>query len=180
VHTYLARIYARSGNWERAIGHLKEKLRLYGVKPERAREDVVAEMAIVWSQIGRYEMEMGRVGAAADAFLRARALDRQVENLHGEVVNTINLGSALLAVEAGAARVGPRADLKGMIERALSAHRETLRAWRERGKGYAHAETIPALKGSLMKLEVWRNGSRQQSEVRSDKRRRPRRETVKR
>jgi Tol biopolymer transport system component/tetratricopeptide (TPR) repeat protein len=154
LHTYLARIYAESGNYARAVGHLEKKLALYDASPKKHAQ-VAIEMAVIHSQIGGYELELGRAPAAAAAFEEARALDREGGNLHGEVVNAVNWGSAVLRLRSRPdPAVGPEKLVK-LLDETIAAQQETLAACRRAGKDYAHPEWRTILSDSLVKLLSW-------------------------
>lgn len=157
VHTYLARIYARSGNYKLALAHLQAKLALYRPLPKKGAAAQASEMAIVWSQIGEYRQAAGDPAAAADAFRRALELERRAGNLHGEIVNTINIGSAVLSLRGAAPETLAERRIDAEIDRAVAEYQQTLRSLRTQGKDYGHDETVSALRTSLMKLLVWQS-----------------------
>lgn len=158
LHTYLARIYARAGNYPEAIKQLREKLTLYGRQPSRpkANDPMTIERAILISQIGLYHIEQDDPAGAFKAFKEARGLDRKVKNSHGEVVNTVNMGASLLRILEDPTNSLGREEVSYMLADATGACRETMATLAEPAvkEKYGHPDYVAKLNATFIKLTV--------------------------
>ncbi len=139
LYSYLARIEAARGDRAEAARYLRRKLELY---PETDEPAGRTERAVVWTQIGAFELEAGQAAAAVDAYRRAAELEGRAGNLRGEAAATLALGRALLrAAEAAPGAVAP----------VLQRHRDVLTRIRaEEAPGLAPLEA--ALRANLSAL----------------------------
>ncbi|MFO7957355.1 MAG: hypothetical protein R6X33_09670 [Candidatus Brocadiia bacterium] len=144
LYTYMGRISAVAGDYSQAISYLERKLGLYPDLPEDTeRTDLLAEQAVVWSQIGSYQAAARDLRAARTAYRRAAELDARADNLEGEAAATVALGRVALAGGP------PPTD----AERAelIARHRRLLVALAQAGADYL-LETEAALRTNLAAL----------------------------
>jgi len=144
LYTYMGRISAVAGDYAQAAAYLERKLALYHELPKHTeRTDLLAEQAVVWSQIGSYRAAGRDLPGARAAYRRAADLDARAGNLEGEASATVALGRVALA---GVPSID-EADRAGLIAR----HRRLLDALEQAGAAYL-IETEAALRTNLAAL----------------------------
>ncbi len=153
IYTYVGRIYESVEDYPHAIDFFKKKLDAYPTHPASGQRAIMdAERAVVLNQMGTYAYRLGRYDEALNYFRRSLRLTREQDILHGEVVNSANIGKVVVQALAGASeREALSEGASGRLVEAAQAQRRALKRIDESPE-YRHPEYRVYLRANLAAL----------------------------
>ena len=128
IYTYVGRIYESVEDYPQAIAYFERKLEAYPKKPKASQRVLVnSEKSVILNQMGGYAYGMGDYKAALEYYRKSLALAAELEVVHGEVVNSANMGRVALRMLAGAGAERARSlGAATMLPEAARAQRRAL------------------------------------------------------
>ena len=129
IYTYVGRIYESVEDYPHAIDFFKKKLEEYPSDLASDQRTIVdAERAVILNQMGTYAYRLGRYDEALNYFRRSLRLTREQKILHGEVVNSANIGKVVVQALAGASEDEAMSEgASGRLVEAAQAQRRALK-----------------------------------------------------
>lgn len=150
IYTYVGRIYESVEDYPHAIDFFKKKLGEYPTDLASGQRAIVdAERAVILNQMGTYAYRLGRYDEALNYFRRSLRLTREQNILHGEVVNSANIGKVVVQAIAGASAMS-----EGARRRLVEAAQDQRRALKliDESPEYRHPEYRVYLRANLAAL----------------------------
>jgi tetratricopeptide (TPR) repeat protein len=149
IYTYMARISAAAGDYADAVDCLTRKLALYPkARRKKEKADLLAEQAVVCTQMAEYELGLGDLEKAAEACRRALDLEAGAGDLPGEAAVGVSLGRIALRMAATPDRSRASDDY---VKLAIERHQDLLRRLRAQKAGYL-VQTEAELSANLASL----------------------------
>ena len=153
IYTYVGRIYATVGDYPRAIQSFQQKLDAYPKHVKSSQRDLVSsEKSVILNQMGTYAFRLGKYESALRYYRESLRLASEVKVVHGEVVNSANIGQVVLRMlTAAPADAAQPAGAGRLLKEAYRAQAQALKRIDDSPE-YRHPEYRLYLRSSMAGL----------------------------